>query len=65
MKPSVVVSLGTGAPPVSDVPVIDVFRPDSIYGVAKIALMATSLGQLLIDQVCLECLSCRLIQTHV
>lgn len=51
ITPNVVVSLGTGAPPVTDVPIIDVFRPDSLYGVAKIALMASSLGQLLIDQV--------------
>ena len=51
VTPAVVVSLGTGAPPVIDVPVIDVFRPDSLVGVAKIAFMASSLGQLLVDQV--------------
>jgi len=48
--PSVVVSMGTGGPPVSEIPVIDVFRPDTLVGVAKIAMMASSLGQLLVDQ---------------
>ncbi|KAI1303564.1 85/88 kDa calcium-independent phospholipase A2 [Halotydeus destructor] len=46
----VVVSLGTGSGPVHEVPIIDVFRPDSLFGVAKIAFMASSLGQLLVDQ---------------
>ena len=45
-----VVSMGTGSAPVHDVPIIDVFRPDSLFGVAKMAFMASSLGQLLIDQ---------------
>ncbi|RWS19751.1 85/88 kDa calcium-independent phospholipase A2-like protein [Leptotrombidium deliense] len=45
-----VVSLGTGSIPVTQVPIIDIFRPDSLFGVAKMAFMASSLGQLLIDQ---------------
>lgn len=46
----VVVSLGTGGVPSHEVPIIDVFRPDSLFGVAKMAFMASGLGQLLIDQ---------------
>ncbi|RWS02542.1 calcium-independent phospholipase A2-like protein [Dinothrombium tinctorium] len=45
-----VVSLGTGSMPVTQVPIIDIFRPDSIMGVAKMAFMASSLGQLLVEQ---------------
>jgi len=45
-----VVSLGTGAIPKKQVPVIDVYKPDSLFGVAKIAVSASALGQLLIEQ---------------
>lgn len=48
---SVVLSLGTGAPPPTDITIIDVYRPDSIVGIAKMAFIASSLGQLLVDQV--------------
>jgi calcium-independent phospholipase A2 len=45
-----VVSLGTGAIPIKQVPVIDVYKPDTLFGVAKIAVSASALGQLLIEQ---------------
>lgn len=46
----VVVSLGTGKLPVVPVNTIDVFRPDSFWGVARMAMGASALGQLLVDQ---------------
>ena len=51
VTPAVVLSLGTGAPPPTDITIIDVYRPDSIVGIAKMAFIASSLGQLLVDQV--------------
>ncbi|XP_054722893.1 85/88 kDa calcium-independent phospholipase A2-like [Uloborus diversus] len=47
---SVVVSMGTGRPPLVPVNTIDVFRPDTMWGACKMALGITSLGQLLVDQ---------------
>lgn len=44
------VSLGTGGIPAHEVPVLDILRPDSFFGVAKMAFMASALGQLLIEQ---------------
>ncbi|XP_067128398.1 85/88 kDa calcium-independent phospholipase A2 [Centruroides vittatus] len=46
----VVVSLGTGKLPVVPVNTIDVFRPDTFWGVARMAMGASALGQLLVDQ---------------
>lgn len=46
----VVVSLGTGRPPMVPVDTIDVFRPDSLWGACKMAIGVTNLGQLLVDQ---------------
>ena len=51
VTPAVVLSLGTGAPPPTDITIIDVYRPDTIVGIAKMAFVASSLGQLLVDQV--------------
>lgn len=51
VSPAVVVSLGTGAPPQTDITIIDVHRPDTLVGIAKMAFIATNLGQLLVDQV--------------
>ena len=51
VRPAVVLSLGTGAPPPTDITIIDVYRPDTIVGIAKMAFIASSLGQLLVDQV--------------
>ncbi len=47
----VVVSLGTGLIPVQPVKACDVFRPEGLFDIARVAFGATALGQLLIDQV--------------
>ncbi|XP_063703778.1 85/88 kDa calcium-independent phospholipase A2-like [Culicoides brevitarsis] len=47
---SVVVSLGTGLIPVTELKEIDVFRPDSIWDTAKLAYGISALGNLLVDQ---------------
>ncbi|CRL05329.1 CLUMA_CG018187, isoform A [Clunio marinus] len=47
---SVVVSLGTGLPPVTALKEIDVFRPDSIWDTAKLAYGISAIGNLLVDQ---------------
>ncbi|XP_071042085.1 85/88 kDa calcium-independent phospholipase A2 [Parasteatoda tepidariorum] len=49
-KIKVVVSLGTGRPPLVPVNTIDVFRPDTLWGACRMALGVTNLGQLLVDQ---------------
>ncbi|GFV00693.1 hypothetical protein TNCV_1385141 [Trichonephila clavipes] len=46
----VVVSMGTGRPPLVSVNTIDVFRPDTLWGACRMALGVTNLGQLLVDQ---------------
>lgn len=47
---SVVVSLGTGLPPVTELKEIDVFRPDSIWDTARLATGISTIGNLLVDQ---------------
>ncbi|XP_037933681.1 85/88 kDa calcium-independent phospholipase A2 isoform X2 [Teleopsis dalmanni] len=47
---SVVVSLGTGLIPVTELKEIDVFRPESIWDTAKLAAGLSTIGNLLIDQ---------------
>lgn len=47
---SIVVSLGTGMPPVTELKEIDVFRPDSIWDTAKLAYGISAIGNLLVDQ---------------
>ena len=47
----VVVSLGTGRLPPRPVNICDVYRPEGIMDVAKVAFGAKNLTQLLIDQV--------------
>lgn len=47
---SIVVSLGTGLPPVAELKEIDVFRPDSIWDTAKLAYGISAIGNLLVDQ---------------
>lgn len=47
---SIVVSLGTGHPPVTELKEIDVFRPDSIWDTAKLAYGISAIGNLLVDQ---------------
>ena len=52
MRPlHVVVSLGTGRFPPCKVSVADVYRPEGLFDVAKVAFAAKSLQDLLIDQV--------------
>ncbi|XP_046618387.1 85/88 kDa calcium-independent phospholipase A2 isoform X1 [Neodiprion virginianus] len=51
VKPiSLVVSLGTGLIPVSQLREIDVFRPESLWDTAKLAMGMSALGTLLVDQ---------------
>lgn len=47
---NIVVSLGTGIPPTTELKEIDVFRPDSIWDTAKLAAGISALGNLLVDQ---------------
>lgn len=47
---SVVVSLGTGLVPVTELKEIDVFRPESIWDTAKLAYGISAIGNLLVDQ---------------
>ncbi|GLH07345.1 Poly [ADP-ribose] polymerase tankyrase [Gryllus bimaculatus] len=48
--PTVVVSLGTGMIPVSQLREIDVFRPESLWDTARLAIGISALGTLLVDQ---------------
>lgn len=50
-SPSIVVSLGTGLIPVTQLKEIDVFRPESIWDATKLVAGISSLGTLLVDQV--------------
>ena len=47
---SMVVSLGTGHPPCTELKEIDVFRPESIWDTAKLAYGISAIGNLLVDQ---------------
>lgn len=47
----VVVSLGTGVVPVTELKEIDVFRPESIWDSAKLVIGISAIGALLVDQV--------------
>nr|XP_016934783.1 85/88 kDa calcium-independent phospholipase A2 isoform X1 [Drosophila suzukii] len=47
---SVVMSLGTGHIPVTELKDIDVFRPESIWDTAKLAYGISTIGNLLVDQ---------------
>ncbi|KAK0161672.1 hypothetical protein PV327_008091 [Microctonus hyperodae] len=47
---SLVVSLGTGAIPVTPLKDIDVFRPESIWDAMKLGMGISALGNLLVDQ---------------
>ncbi|XP_069701156.1 85/88 kDa calcium-independent phospholipase A2 isoform X2 [Periplaneta americana] len=48
--PTVVVSLGTGLVPVTQLKEIDVFRPESLWDTARLAIGISALGTLLVDQ---------------
>nr|CAD7458429.1 unnamed protein product [Timema tahoe] len=47
---TLVVSLGTGLVPITQLKEIDVFRPESLWDTARLAMGMSSLGQLLVDQ---------------
>ncbi|XP_037905718.1 85/88 kDa calcium-independent phospholipase A2 isoform X2 [Hermetia illucens] len=47
---SVVVSLGTGMDPVTELKEIDVFRPENLWDTAKLAYGLSTIGNLLVDQ---------------
>uniref|UniRef100_A0A0C9QTL1 phospholipase A2 n=1 Tax=Fopius arisanus TaxID=64838 RepID=A0A0C9QTL1_9HYME len=47
---SLVVSIGTGAVPVSPLKDIDVFRPESLWDTVKLGMGISALGTLLVDQ---------------
>ena len=49
-----VVSLGTGKIPQRAVKAVDLYRPSGLFDIVKIGFAATSLGQLLVDQVILR-----------
>jgi len=51
-RPSVVVSLGTGRPPIVPVKTVDVFMPESLFSMetAKAMLGAKNLGTILVEQ---------------
>ena len=52
MRPlHVVVSIGTGKMPQYPVKALDVYRPEGLFDIAKVAFGATALGKLLVDQV--------------
>jgi len=48
----IVVSLGTGEPPLEKVDSVDLFRPDSIMNLPALVFGASAMGRLLIDQAC-------------
>ncbi|XP_071512455.1 85/88 kDa calcium-independent phospholipase A2 isoform X2 [Panulirus ornatus] len=50
VKPSVVVSLGTGKPPVSKVDAIDCFKPESMWSTVQMAFGLSNIAKMLIDQ---------------
>ncbi len=48
----VVLSLGTGKMPVQPIKAIDVYRPEGLFDLAKVAFGARELAEVMIDQVC-------------
>lgn len=50
VKPSIIVSLGTGKPPVSKVNAIDCFRPESMWSTVQMAFGLSNIAKMLIDQ---------------
>ncbi|XP_066992758.1 85/88 kDa calcium-independent phospholipase A2 [Anabrus simplex] len=48
--PTVIVSLGTGLIPLNELKGIDVFRPESLWDTARLAIGISALGNLLVDQ---------------
>ncbi|XP_042212356.1 85/88 kDa calcium-independent phospholipase A2-like isoform X2 [Homarus americanus] len=50
IQPSIVISLGTGRPPVSKVDAIDCFRPESMWSSVQMAFGLSNVAKMLIDQ---------------
>lgn len=50
VKPSVVLSLGTGKPPVAKVDAIDCFKPESMWSTVRMAFGLSNVAKLLVDQ---------------
>lgn len=50
VQPSVVVSLGTGRPPVTPVEAIDCFKPESMWSTVQMAFGLSNIAKMLIDQ---------------
>ncbi|KAK3863829.1 hypothetical protein Pcinc_030432 [Petrolisthes cinctipes] len=50
VKPSVVLSLGTGRPPVTTVSAIDCFRPESMWSTVQMAFGLSNVAKMLVDQ---------------
>ncbi|XP_068230482.1 85/88 kDa calcium-independent phospholipase A2 [Palaemon carinicauda] len=50
VRPSVVLSLGTGKPPVCKVEAIDCFKPESLWSTVQMAFGLSNMAKLLIDQ---------------
>jgi calcium-independent phospholipase A2 len=52
VKPlGLVLSIGTGEPPLTKMPEIDVFRPESLFDTMRLARGLSAIGTLLVDQV--------------
>lgn len=51
VRPSVVVSLGTGTKPAETVDTLDLFRPESLLDTARLAFGVSAFGKLLVEQV--------------
>ena len=50
----VVLSLGTGRLPPKPVNAVDVYRPEGLFDVARVAFGAKNLGEMLVEQVSLK-----------
>ncbi|KAG0711496.1 85/ calcium-independent phospholipase A2 [Chionoecetes opilio] len=50
VQPSVVVSLGTGRPPVTRIDAIDCFKPESMWSTVQMAFGLSNVAKMLIDQ---------------
>jgi hypothetical protein len=50
----VVVSLGTGRIPPVPVSAVDVYKPEGLFDIVKVATGAKNLGQMLVETVCAD-----------
>jgi len=51
VRPYVMLSLGTGVPPVKKTNVVDIFRPDNVQDTLKMVMNWDSMGKLMLDSV--------------